>query len=401
MDQPVQFEPGTSGEREPSWDLLSSRTTREILKQTSQQIGLYHPGLDSGEGPKSTATGCLLVFLSVIGLAVVGLTLLDLGVGVALLSSLVAFIPVSIYLSAFLWLDRFDPEPPGTLAFAFLWGASISVLVSAILNDFFGLAWGDRLTGIVSAPIVEEACKGMGVLMVALLFRRDFDSIVDGIVYAGVVALGFATIENIGYYGKSFATAGAGGLLGTFIVRGVLAPFSHVLFGAMTGVGIGIARESHEPKVKFAAPMLGYAGAMLLHALWNLLASFDSSLFFMGYFFLEVPLFLAFVGAIAYLVRREGRILRQTLAREVERGLISAHQLDIAVSVFRRTSWLLGALGDGRRFRARRQFLRAVAKLGLCRWHQARAIEADRTTDSLPLIGRLQAEVYYLQGEIV
>ena len=137
MDQPVKFEPGASGEREPSWDLLSPRTTREILKQTSQQIGLYHPGLDSGEGPKSTATGCLLVFLSVIGLAVVGLTLLDLGVGVALLSSLVAFIPVSIYLSAFLWLDRFDPEPPATLAFAFLWGATISILVSAILNDFF------------------------------------------------------------------------------------------------------------------------------------------------------------------------------------------------------------------------------------------------------------------------
>ncbi|MBK8313597.1 MAG: PrsW family intramembrane metalloprotease [Acidobacteria bacterium] len=39
----------------------------------------------------------------------------------------------------------------------------------------------------------------------AILFRRDFDSVVDGIVYAGVVALGFAAMENVEYYGRSFA----------------------------------------------------------------------------------------------------------------------------------------------------------------------------------------------------
>jgi hypothetical protein len=92
--------------------------------------------------------------------------------------------------------------------------------------------------------------------------------------------------------------------------------------------------------------------------------------------------------------------LRKALAREVECGLITQHQLDIAISVFRRTVWYLTAIGDRKRFRARRQFLCTVAKLGLCHWHKFRAIEANCDTDSFPMIARLQAEVFSLRDEI-
>jgi hypothetical protein len=166
----------------------------------------------------------------------------------------------------------------------------------------------------------------------------------------------------------------------------------------MTGIGFGVARETHNRVLQFIAPLIGFSFAVLLHSFWNWLAT--GHVFIEGYFFLEVPLFSAFSVLIGFMVYREGRILKRTLAREVERGLISQHQLDIAISVFRRTAWYMAAAGNRNKFRARRQFLSAVAKLGLCHWHKARASEAKQDTGSFPMIAKLQAEILKLRDEV-
>ena len=375
-------------------------TMRLGLHDTAHNIGLYHPDFDTGKSKNSPGIALMWVVSAVLGLMVIGLTILDVGAGNALVGAVAAIIPAAFYLAIFLWLDRYDPEPSGTLIFAFVWGAIIAVFVSAIVNGLSMMALGDLLTGIISAPVIEEASKGLGVLLIALFFRKDFDSVVDGIVYAGVVALGFATMENIDYYGTSLGEGGVSSLIGTFFVRGVMSPFSHVLFTCMTGIGCGIARETHNTPVKIAAPLIGYFAAMFLHALWNTFASFDGGTFFAGYFLIQMPLFFGFVLAIFHLVKREGKILEQTLAAEVERGLITQHQLEIVISVFRRTGWLAAAIGNRNLFNARRQFLRAVAKLGLCHWHKQRAAEAERHTDSFPLINQFQAEVFALRDRL-
>jgi len=341
-----------------------------------------------------------MIICAVLGLVVLGLTGLNLGITMALLSSVVAFVPAIFYLAIFLWLDRFDPEPPVTLAVAFAWGATVSVLFSGIINDIFLVAVGDSFTQMITAPVIEEGFKGLGVVLITVLFRKDFDSVVDGVVYAGVVALGFATMENIDYYGRSLLEGGVESLAGTFLVRGVLAPFSHVLFTSTTGIGCGIARETHDSNVKFGAPILGLFAAMSLHSIWNTLATLGAKAFFAGYLLFEVPLFIGFIFLVTALVRREGRILRKTLASEVERGLITADQLEIAISVFRRTQWLAAAWGNPRLFNARRKFLRTVAKLGLCLWHRDRARAAQRATGSLLIISQLQAELFSLRDEI-
>ncbi len=107
-----------------------------------------------------------------------------------------------------------------------------------------------------------------------IFFRKEFDDILDGIVYAGVIALGFATVENVLYYGRGFLGGGFGGLIVLFIVRGVMSPFAHVTFTAMTGIGCGIARESHNMAVRIIMPIVGYCFAVALHALWNGMATF-------------------------------------------------------------------------------------------------------------------------------
>src|SRR5262245_37198417 len=375
-------------------------TTRLGLRDDARNIGLYNPNFDTGKSRKSFFPALIWLVFAVVGLMVTGLTILDVGAPAALAGAVSAIIPAGFYLAIFLWLDRYDPEPPGTLVFAYVWGAIIAIFISAIANGIVTNMFGDQVTSIVSAPIVEESAKGVGVLIVALSFRKDFDSVVDGIVYAGVVALGFATVENIDYYGRSLNDYGVSGLFVTWFVRGVLSPYSHVLFTCMTGIGIGVARETHNAALKIAAPVCGYFCAMLLHALWNGLASFNGGGFFVGYFFLEVPMFCLFLGVVFQLVRREGRILKLSLAAEVERGLITQHQLDIAISVFRRTSWVAAAVGNSQLFNARRRFLRSVAKLGLCHWHKQRAAEAKCDTDSFPLINQFQAEVFTLQDKV-
>jgi RsiW-degrading membrane proteinase PrsW (M82 family) len=375
-------------------------TARQGLREATRNLGLYNPYLDTGKSKRSLGAGLMWLVFAVVGLMVTGLTIFDVGAGAALVGAISAIIPAGFYLAIFLWLDRYDPEPPGRLIFVFVWGAVIAIFFSSIANTIAAETFGEMFASIVSAPIVEEGAKGVGVLIIALFFRKDFDSVVDGIVYAGVVALGFATVENISYYGGSLNEGGVDRLVGTWFARGVLSPYAHVLFTCMTGIGFGVARETHNAAQKIAAPIIGYSVAVFLHALWNSLASIGGGAFLIGYFLFLAPMFCAFLAVVIYLVRREGRILKQALAVEVGRGLITQRQLDIAISVFRRTGWVASAIGDFQLFNARRQFLRSIAKLGLCHWHVQRAAEAGSETASFPLINQFQAEVFSLRDKV-
>ncbi len=81
-------------------------------------------------------------------------------------------LPVPIYISIATWIDRYEPEPVWMLAIAFIWGATIATAVSAILNTMglvVGLtiseAAGEVFSAVISAPIVEETFKGLGLLI--------------------------------------------------------------------------------------------------------------------------------------------------------------------------------------------------------------------------------------------
>jgi RsiW-degrading membrane proteinase PrsW (M82 family) len=175
---------------------------------------------------------------------------------------LLAMAPMLIVLPVMMWLDGVEPEPKGALVHAFLWGATISVLVASIVNATVAATGGQTLAVVVSAPLVEEAMKAGGILYAVR--RKDVDGPVDGIVYAGWTAVGFAVVEDVEY----FATAAASGNLAVvFVLRGLLAPFAHPLFTAWTGLAIGRAVARGKPL--FPAALWGYALAVASHALWN------------------------------------------------------------------------------------------------------------------------------------
>ena len=179
----------------------------------------------------------------------------------ALLASfLLAFIPALFYAGIIFWLDRYEKEPKRLIFGSFIWGAIIAAGAAYILNSLFGVGiyflTGDEviteaITGSVSAPLIEEILKGFAVLIVFLFFRYELDSILDGIVYAAITALGFAATENVLYMHQfGYIEDGWAGLWTVFFLRVVLNAWSHAAYTAFTGIGFAIARLSKSTFVK-------------------------------------------------------------------------------------------------------------------------------------------------------
>jgi RsiW-degrading membrane proteinase PrsW (M82 family) len=391
----------------------------------------YQPEPAKNNTAKYFGIGLGILGLLFCFLLVLAITFLQVGPITAFVATFVAFTPAIFYILPFILLDRYDPEPFWLLALAFAWGALVSVVFSFFANTIFGVGVslatdsliGDSLTAVIAAPIFEEGSKGAGLLLLLIFFRKYFDDILDGIVFGGVIALGFATVENILYYGRAINAGGLVGLIFLFLLRGVLSPFAHAAFTSMTGIGCGIARETHNAAIKIIFPVLGYIMAVLLHALWNGMAVFAGYIvkgfnigwacesialggnlqgfcaFLLGYAFLQVPLFLGFVGFAIFVLRRQNKILREMLAIDVARGLIPQDHMLKATSIHRSIIWLTEGIFKGK-FKARNKYLRSISKLGLSYWHIQRATEAQGQTASFQQNPILREEVQKWQKEI-
>ncbi|MFW2335183.1 PrsW family glutamic-type intramembrane protease [Ilumatobacter sp.] len=171
-------------------------------------------------------------------------------------------VPLVIVLPVLSWLDRVEPEPTASRVHAVLWGACVAVSVSIVANVLVAVLVNDLASMVISAPVVEEAAKGAGIVWA--LRRREVDGITDGVVYAGWIALGFAVVEDMTYF--SLASID-GDLLPVFIVRAILTPFAHPLFTFWTGLALGRAVQRGTPI--FPSVLWGYALAVGTHALWN------------------------------------------------------------------------------------------------------------------------------------
>lgn len=259
----------------------------------------------------------------------------ELGVQVTGLALVVALLPLGVVVPAFLWLDRFEAEPKRYLGFAFLWGALIAAAVSLVLNTgslvvleaFY--QQGRVAAAVVVAPVVEESLKGLGVLLILLFRRREFDGIVDGLVYAGVAAAGFAFAENTLYFGRALLESGTEGLVAVFVLRGIMAPFAHPLFTCFTGIGIGIAASRPAEAVRVIAPVIGLAAAIGLHAAWNLSALIGLDGFLTRYLLLQFPVFLAALWFAAWARQREGRLIGHYLSGYVAQGWLSGTEMEM------------------------------------------------------------------------
>ncbi|CAA9436319.1 MAG: hypothetical protein AVDCRST_MAG01-01-3287 [uncultured Rubrobacteraceae bacterium] len=289
-------------------------------------------------------------------------------------------LPVPLYLALALWIDRYEREPRLLLLWAFLWGATFAlflslalevVLIEALLPAIFGpnSALANAIGGSVVPGAAEEGAKGLALLILYLWKRNEFDGVIDGIVYAAMVGLGFAMIENVEYYAGAIARSGLSFEL-TFLLRGVLEPFLHPLMTALTGIGFGIASRATSRAARIGAPIAGLLAAMTVHSLWDYGALVGEGMAGIATNYLRIflPLALLVVAFVAYGLSREGRLVREHLRPELQSGVLTQQEYDSLGSVRGRITASLGALRQGYRpWRRRARFAQVASELAFYR----------------------------------
>jgi RsiW-degrading membrane proteinase PrsW (M82 family) len=271
-----------------------------------------------------------------------------------LLSSAMSLFPVAI-----LWfLDRRERESPWAYAAAFLWGGLIATTIALPINTAAILAvteWLEQFPELgtmlgpdaammigapLSAPIVEETTKGIGIVLLWWLLRGEFDNVRDGFIYGALIGAGFNWFESALYVQQNFVefgTAPYGFQIGMRYAWLGLA--GHALFSGIFGAALGLSRGTSRMWLRLLAPPVGYLLAILGHA-WNnslplfmALAAAQSGEAApteamepptMGLFdaltaasISNLIIFLPFALLLAFIIHRSGKVERRVILEEL------------------------------------------------------------------------------------
>lgn len=290
-----------------------------------------------------------------------------------------AVLPVVFYVAVALLIDRYEKEPRWMLAVAFFLGAVVAFVATTQLNPVSGVtAWTPpdvarrlAMAAALKGAWIEELIKAAALLGLFLWQRNEFDNTVDGIIYATMVGLGFAMTENV----PKYAAAWVDGTLGSVMFsRGVMSPFSHPMFTALAGMGLGLAQEKENRVVKVAAPLIGVALAVGLHVLWNYLANAVVML----------PIFIALIWVVVYQQGRERKLIRLHLAPCVPAGQLSLAELEMLCAWGGRARELWTALRSGglAELGRRERYHQAATKLAFQRWRISREGSRSSAADA-------------------
>jgi RsiW-degrading membrane proteinase PrsW (M82 family) len=279
--------------------------------------------------------------------------------GVALAVS-AAVVPSFVYIGVLYWVDRYEKEPKRLLATAFLWGAIPAVLMALAVELFFSLppdligpqALEAVRLGLI-APLLQEALKGLVVLFIAWRYRREFDNVLDGLIYGALAGFGFAMTGNLLSYVGSFLLWGFPGLSGTAIIEGVIYGLDSALYSAIFGAGLGLGRLAQKRWQRWVFPVAGFVLAAAVHALHGVLAYSLLGLNAITVISTLVGVTLIVIVAV-WSLRRQQRCLRAELEGLVPDGV---YHVMVTPGARTRAQWQALRRGGIRRWwRARRLY---------------------------------------------
>ena len=182
---------------------------------------------------------------------------------IILLSALapVAMIIFYIYLK-----DKYEKEPRHLLITSFLLGGIVSIILTSVLYIFFDLflplndkysVFQQFIRAFFVVALVEEFSKYVIVRYYAQT-KKEFNEPFDGIVYAVMVSMGFAAVENIFYV--------IDGGIPTAILRAFTAVPAHATFGILMGYFMGKAKFSNN---RIKLNLMGLGLAILFHGAYD------------------------------------------------------------------------------------------------------------------------------------
>lgn len=264
-------------------------------------------------------TGLLLGFIGILTFGVFAFE----GMGPLVIA--LSAIPLAFIILMVLWFDRWKPQPKLLLAVCLLWGAVASVIMTFIASflGIFALAMvgidasGDVFGAVVMAPVIEEITKSVLLVVIVLTARKYFEGPLDGWVYGTLVGAGFAFTENILYLGGAYIEYAEAGLWTTFVMRCLLSPLLHSAFVACAGISIGLAARRGAWWFTVVMWIPGLFAGMLLHGVWNGMATLTANLPFL--IAIVVIILLSALIAVGWFV--SGLVLRYNEAKHTRQLL--------------------------------------------------------------------------------
>jgi RsiW-degrading membrane proteinase PrsW (M82 family) len=256
------------------------------------------------------------------------------------------------------FIDRFKREPWFLRLAAFLWGAIIAIPPAVFIEQFVdGIisSWWEVHPNIVlhsflqglDAGVTEETVKGLGLLLLFIVLRDEFDNVTDGIVYGALIGAGFAMVENVVNF------VNPRDLLGLIVGRIVLGWFCHSTFTVCFGASLGYIRHTRVRWQQIIIALLGYLLAVGLHTGFDFVNAFVRNFSFMhpnnttvttllivvvvsDY----IPPFITQVVILSVLIKalaHEAAVIREFLAAEVSSGMVTVDEYALLQSSFART----------------------------------------------------------------
>ena len=150
--------------------------------------------------------------------------------------------------------DKHEREPLSLLVVSFIYGCISTIITLSIsypINLFILTKEDDVIEQFYNAffkvALIEEFSKFIFVRFV-LYNNKNFNEPFDGIVYAVIVSMGFATIENIIYVFQYGFTTG--------ILRLFTAVPAHAAFGILMGYFLGKAKFTHRKNLQLSLAAL-------------------------------------------------------------------------------------------------------------------------------------------------
>jgi RsiW-degrading membrane proteinase PrsW (M82 family) len=270
-------------------------------------------------------------------------------------------IPILSALSIYLlvnFIDRFKQGAWFVRLAAFIWGAIIAIpptqFVEQYIDSLRFVILGSDHNNIVhpiftslNAGITEETAKGLGLLLLFIMFRNKFTTTTSGIVYGALIGAGFAMVENFSYF-VSYPKS----LLFLFLGRVVLGWLNHSTFTVCFGAALGSIKHTKVRWQCIVIPLSGYLGAIGLHSAFDFVNSFASSLVSndptsvntLSFSLLAsvssyIPPFLAQVLILYFLLKsltHEMTVIRTYLVSEVKAGVVTIDEYVLITHPFLR-----------------------------------------------------------------
>lgn len=325
------------------------------------------------------------------------------------LSLLAGVIPIVTYAAIIWWFDRYEKEPLWLLAVTFLWGAVPAIIISLIAELILGVPvsvlgeglWAEVVDSGGVAPVVEETAKAIALWGLFVFLRREFDDVLDGIIYGALVGCGFAMTENVLYFVSSLLAEGWVEWSMVVFMRAIVFGLNHAFFTSLTGAALGFARLSRAAWGKWLAPPFGLGLAIGFHAIHNLGASLAE----LNCMTILFSLFSDWGGVLVVFVvillaaQQEKTWITQELKEEVASGILS--QADYVMTTSYRQRFLArweALLGwRWQRWRQLGRLFHVATRLAFKKYQLRTAGDGE---DTRAAIVRLRNQIVALRGEM-